>query len=88
MSVKIWDVSTGLVLRNLTGHTDDALSVSWSPDGSRIVSGSKDISIKIWPASMNVPMLPHWPSYLDVNISATVSYMQQKIQRGTVHERW
>jgi WD40 repeat protein len=36
------------VLRTLKGHADGVNSVAWSPDGSRIVSGSGDTTIKIW----------------------------------------
>ena len=33
-----------------TGHTDWVMSVSFSPDGSRIVSGSDDNSVRVWDA--------------------------------------
>jgi len=32
----------------LEGHTDDVLSVAFSPDGRRIVSGSLDNSVRVW----------------------------------------
>ena len=32
----------------LRGHTDDVWSVSFSPDGKRIVSGSGDKTVKVW----------------------------------------
>jgi WD40 repeat protein len=35
----------------LTGHTNDVLSVAYSPDGSQIASGSVDRTIKIWDSS-------------------------------------
>jgi hypothetical protein len=34
----------------LKGHTDLVLSVSFSPDGERIVSGSVDKTLKVWDA--------------------------------------
>jgi len=34
----------------LTGHTNIICSVAFSPDGLKIVSGSRDNSIKIWDA--------------------------------------
>ena len=32
----------------LVGHSDYVLSVTFSPDGKRIVSGSYDHTIRIW----------------------------------------
>ena len=34
----------------LEGHTDWVSSVSWSPDGQLMVSGSKDTTLKLWQA--------------------------------------
>ena len=35
----------------LKGHSDSVTSVSFSPDGKRIVSGSTDKTVKIWDIS-------------------------------------
>jgi WD40 repeat protein len=34
----------------LQGHTGPVGSVGWSPDGSRIVSGSDDDTVRVWNA--------------------------------------
>ena len=34
----------------LRGHTGGILSVAFSPDGKRIVSGSEDTTLKVWDA--------------------------------------
>jgi len=39
------------VQRTLQGHSSPVYSVSWSPDGRSIVSGSHDKSIKVWDVS-------------------------------------
>ena len=41
-------------LQTLTGHSDDVVSVSYSPDGTKIVSGSLDNTIKMWNANTGV----------------------------------
>jgi hypothetical protein len=35
-------------LGRLEGHTNTVLSVGWSPDGTRLVSGSADGTIRVW----------------------------------------
>ncbi len=49
-SIGIWiyDVQTGEELNLFTGHTDSVGSVSFSPDGNTIVSGSYDKTIRLW----------------------------------------
>lgn len=41
---------SGEELRTLKGHTARVMSVSFSPDGQRIVSGNLDNTIKVWDA--------------------------------------
>jgi WD40 repeat protein len=66
-AVKIWDAASGAELATLTGppdfvipvlgggnvsgHTAAATAVAYSPDGSRIVSGSSDNTVKVWDAA-------------------------------------
>ncbi len=49
--VKIWQLSTGVELRTLTGHSGSVSSLAISPDGQTVVSGSDDKTIKIWDLS-------------------------------------
>ena len=43
------DVSNmALVLEQPSAHSSDVYSVGFSPDGTRIVSGSTDRSVKVW----------------------------------------
>ncbi|KAI2791674.1 Vegetative incompatibility protein HET-E-1 [Penicillium oxalicum] len=45
-----WDAHTGACLQTLEGHDSYVNSVVFSPDGSRVASGSSDNTIKIWDA--------------------------------------
>ena len=52
--VKLWSAPGGVLVRSLTGHTNDVSTVAFSPDGSLVASGaggwddSGESSIKIW----------------------------------------
>jgi WD40 repeat protein len=46
----------------LEGHADWVSSVSWSPDGERLVSGSKDSTLKLWKADGT--LLRNMPSHM------------------------
>ena len=40
----------------LNGHTETVYSVAFSPDGTRIVSGSSDKSVRVWNALTGAEM--------------------------------
>jgi WD40 repeat protein len=46
--MKVWDAVSGACVSTLEGHTGGVMSVSVSPDGSRIISGSFDKTVKVW----------------------------------------
>jgi WD40 repeat protein len=39
--VKLWDVTTGRLLRTFSGHLEPVTSVAFSPDGRQVLSGSR-----------------------------------------------
>jgi WD40 repeat protein len=47
-TIKLWDITSGQLIRTLTGHTD---YIQWSVDllnSQTLVSGSWDQTIKLW----------------------------------------
>ena len=62
ITIKLWDVSTGVALQTWTGHTYYVTSVAFSPDGNTVVSGSSDNTIKLWNVSSGV-VLQTWTGH-------------------------
>jgi WD40 repeat protein/tRNA A-37 threonylcarbamoyl transferase component Bud32 len=46
--LRLWDAHSGKLVRELVGHTDWVPSAAFSPDGSRVLSGSADHTARIW----------------------------------------
>ncbi|KAJ3552475.1 hypothetical protein NM688_g4134 [Phlebia brevispora] len=46
--IRIWNYRTGSLTKKLGGHDDTPWSLSYSPDGTRLVSGSADNLAIIW----------------------------------------
>jgi small GTP-binding protein len=46
--VRLWEASSGQVLRTLEGHQASVWSVAWSPDGRHLASGSYDSDWRLW----------------------------------------
>ena len=46
--IRIWDVETGLLVKELAGHGGEVASLIFLDDGRMLMSGSYDKTIKIW----------------------------------------
>jgi WD40 repeat protein len=47
-AVKIWDSHTGKLIHSFRGHEGLVCCLAFSPDGQRLVSGSRDKTVKVW----------------------------------------
>jgi WD40 repeat protein len=47
-TLKLWEVSSGKVVRTFSGHSNSVNSVAFSPDGKYALSGSVDKTLKLW----------------------------------------
>jgi WD40 repeat protein len=54
-SIRLWSVETGEELGRLTGHSGVVVSLAFSPDGQRLVSGSRDSTALVWDLRKIVP---------------------------------
>jgi len=46
--VRIWNVKTKTLQTSLWGHRQEVYTVAFSPDGTRLVSGSRDRNVNLW----------------------------------------
>jgi hypothetical protein len=44
----VWDLESGETIRTLRGHTDLVTAVALTADGRRVVSGSRDHTLRVW----------------------------------------
>jgi eukaryotic-like serine/threonine-protein kinase len=49
--IAVFEVESGHLVRLIDGHAEAVLSLAYSPDGSRLASGSDDRSVRIWDTS-------------------------------------
>jgi WD40 repeat protein len=92
-SINIWDCKTGQRIAALTGHRDRVLSLAFTHDGKRLISGSRDRTLRVceraadgsWWLQKSIDGLPHEPLAIalsdDDQLLATA-------HRGTLVEFW
>ena len=71
---QVWDAATGQPIGEpLRGHESQVESATFSPDGKRIVTASRDKTARIWDASTGQPIGEPIRGHEDWVLSATFS---------------
>ena len=47
-TIKLWEMSSGILIKTMNSHTNSVNTLCFSPDGGILVSGSSDDTIKLW----------------------------------------
>ena len=73
----------------MLGHGEPILSVAFSPDGTRIVSGSDDCTVLIWDATLDPNLLPEQQGHVgkvsSIAFSPNGSHVVSGSSDGIIH---
>ncbi len=77
----MWDATTGSLVSTLEGHSGCVTSVSFSPDGTKIASGSDDKTVRVWDATTG-SLVSTLEGHSDSVTSVSFSPYGTKIAKG------
>ncbi len=86
-AVLVWEAdSDAPTFRTFSGHTSPVMSVSFSPDSSRLASASSDKTIRIWNLKGGVEAQQQWvlPGHLSGVTSVSFSPVEHSLASGSM----
>jgi hypothetical protein len=86
--IRIWELADGRCIRILEGHTDAVRSLSLTPDGRWLLSGSADETLSLWELDWEyeVPATTEWDGGARVYLEQFLRRLQQRNPAAPV--RW
>ena len=86
-TVKLWNPSTGKLIRTFTGQ---AWAVTFSPDGQVLATGSQDGTLKLWNVSSGklIRTLKHSEPVIDVVFSPDGQILASGLDQGSNIRLW
>ncbi|MCI0539258.1 MAG: serine/threonine protein kinase [Verrucomicrobiales bacterium] len=83
--ISLWDVESGRRLLDFKGHSDVVMSVSFSPDGKRILTASRDYTARVWDATTGSILVTLTGHRLSIE-PAAFSHDGKRIVTGSVDQ--
>lgn len=56
-SVRLWNITTGQLIRTFLGHAEEVSAIAFSPTGNQLASTGQDQSIRLWDLDPQPPAL-------------------------------
>ena len=85
--ITFWDIRNGEKLATLPGHIRAVLCLSFSPDGTRLASGSEDSTIKLWDSQSGAELntlMGHTEQVLSLSFSSNGQLLASASSDGTI----
>ncbi|HEV7453204.1 MAG TPA: WD40 repeat domain-containing protein [Pseudonocardiaceae bacterium] len=72
----------------MTGHTDWVWAVAWPPDGTRLLTGGHDSTVRVWDATSGLPVGFTIVTLPECQIAVFDAIADQLVRAGAGAWRW